>query len=185
MNEIVDYFEEYITDEELYVLEDVGCNTCFYKESNDDIKKWIEYFSLKSKQYEAIANTYPKTYDYEDCYWDDMMYSQGAEEIAKRLEKILIERLVIKKELRIIIVGSVDFNDYTLLKTSITKILKNTYLVNINKIKIILGTTKRTEQLIKRFAKQFNLEVIKLPNYIRNARTMIEYAVKEIILACW
>lgn len=51
------------------------------------------------------------------------------------------------QELRIIIAGSRDFNDYKLLKTSIRDILKNTSLECINKIKIISGTARGADQL--------------------------------------
>ena len=67
------------------------------------------------------------------------------------------------RELRIIIAGSRDFNDYKLLKTSIRDILKDTSLDGISKIKIISGTARGADQLGERFAKQFKLEVIKFP----------------------
>jgi len=102
------------------------------------------------------------------------------------------------KELRIIIAGSRDFNDYKLLKTSIRDILKNTSLKNINKIKIISGTARGADQLGERFAKQFKLEVVKFPadwdrfgkraGYIRNEE-MAKYSVKDgsygMLVAFW
>ena len=102
------------------------------------------------------------------------------------------------KELRIIIAGSRDFNDYKLLKTSIRDILKNISLDDINKIKIISGTARGADQLVERFAKQFKLEVVKFPadwnrfgkraGYIRNEE-MAKYSVKDdnygMLVAFW
>lgn len=102
------------------------------------------------------------------------------------------------KELRIIIAGSRDFNDYKLLKTSIRDILKNTSLENINKIKIISGTARGADQLGEQFAKQFKLEVVrfaadwdrygKRAGYIRNEE-MAKYAIKDdnygMLVAFW
>lgn len=102
------------------------------------------------------------------------------------------------KELRIIIAGSRDFNDYKLLKTSIRDILKNISLEDINKIKIISGTARGADQLGERFAKQFKLEVVKFPanwdrfgkraGYIRNEE-MAKYSVADnnygMLVAFW
>ena len=92
------------------------------------------------------------------------------------------------KELRIIIAGSRDFNDYTFLKTSMKNILKNISLTDINKIKIISGTARGADQLGERFAKQFKLEVVKFPakwdlygkraGYIRNEE-MAKYSMED------
>lgn len=102
------------------------------------------------------------------------------------------------QELRIIIAGSRDFNDYKLLKASIKDILKNTSLEGINKIKIVSGTARGADQLGERFAKQFKLEVVKFPadwdkygkraGYIRNEE-MAKYAVEDnnygMLVAFW
>lgn len=102
------------------------------------------------------------------------------------------------QELRIIIAGSRDFNDYKLLKSSMRDILKNTSLEGINKIKIISGTARGADQLGERFAKQFKLEVVKFPadwdrfvksaGYIRNEE-MAKYSVKDgsygMLVAFW
>ena len=102
------------------------------------------------------------------------------------------------KELRIIIAGSRDFNDYKLLKTSIRDILKNISLDDINKIKIISGTARGADQLGERFAKQFKLDVVKFPadwdrfgkraGSIRNEE-MAKYSVKDnnygMLVAFW
>ena len=102
------------------------------------------------------------------------------------------------RELRIIIAGSRDFNDYKLLKTSIRDILKDTSLDGISKIKIISGTARGADQLGERFAKQFKLEVIKFPadwdrfgkraGYIRNEK-MAKYSVEDnnygMLVAFW
>lgn len=102
------------------------------------------------------------------------------------------------RELRIIIAGSRDFNDYKLLKDSMRDILKNISFEGINKIKIISGTARGTDQLGERFAKQFKLEVVKFPadwdrfgkraGYIRNEE-MAKYSIKDdnygILVAFW
>ena len=102
------------------------------------------------------------------------------------------------RELRIIIAGSRDFNDYKLLKTSIRDILKDTSLDGISKIKIISGTARGADQLGERCAKQFKLEVIKFPadwdrfgkraGYIRNEK-MAKYSVEDnnygMLVAFW
>lgn len=102
------------------------------------------------------------------------------------------------KELRIIIAGSRDFNDYKLLKTSIRDILKNISLESIGKIKVISGTARGADQLGERFSKQFKLEVVKFPadwnrfgksaGYIRNEE-MAKYSVKDgnygMLVAFW
>lgn len=102
------------------------------------------------------------------------------------------------KELRIIIAGSRNFTDYKFLKTSIRDILKNTSLEGISKIKIISGTAKGADQLGERFAKQFNLEIVRFPadwdrygrsaGYIRNEQ-MAKYSVEDdnygMLVAFW
>ena len=102
------------------------------------------------------------------------------------------------QELRIIIAGSRDFNDYTFLKTSIKEILKSTSLTDISKIKIISGTARGADQLGERFAKQFKLEVVKFPakwdlygkraGYIRNEE-MAKYSIEDnnygMLVAFW
>ena len=102
------------------------------------------------------------------------------------------------KELRIIIAGSREFNDYKLLKTSMRDILKNASLEGVSKIKIISGTARGADQLGERFAKQFKLEVVRFPadwdkygkrgGYIRNEE-MAKYAVQDgnygILVAFW
>ena len=102
------------------------------------------------------------------------------------------------KELRIIIAGSRDFNNYIFLKTTIKNILKNTSLEEINKIKIISGTANGADQLGERFAKQFNLEVVRCPakwdlygkraGYIRNEE-MAKYSIEDnnygMLVAFW
>ena len=102
------------------------------------------------------------------------------------------------QELRIIIAGSRDFNDYTFLKTSIKEILKSTSLTDISKIKIISGTARGADQLGERFAKQFKLEVVKFPakwdlygkraGYIRNEE-MAKYSMEDnnygMLVAFW
>jgi hypothetical protein len=102
------------------------------------------------------------------------------------------------KELRIIIAGSREFNDYKLLKTSIKDILKNISLEEINKIKIISGTARGADQLGERFANQFKLEVVKFPakwdiygkraGYLRNEE-MAKYSIEDdnygMLVAFW
>jgi len=102
------------------------------------------------------------------------------------------------KELRIIIAGSRDFNDYKLLKKSIKDILTNTSLKGINKIKIISGTARGADQLGEKLARQFKLEIVTFPakwdiygkraGYIRNEE-MAKYAIQDnnygMLVAFW
>ena len=102
------------------------------------------------------------------------------------------------KELRIIIAGSRDYNDYKYLKISMKNILERTSLEEVNKIKIISGTANGADQLGERFAKQFKLEVIKFPakwdlygkhaGYIRNEE-MAKYSMEDnnygMLVAFW
>lgn len=91
------------------------------------------------------------------------------------------------EELRIVIAGSRDFNDYELLKKEVINIVKYDnrpkYLV-----KVISGGARGADTLGERFAKEFGLEVKrfipdwnslgKRAGYVRNAE-MAKYAVED------
>lgn len=101
------------------------------------------------------------------------------------------------KELRIIIAGSRNFNDYELLKREVINIVKSS-----NKpkqfIKIISGKAKGADTLGERFAKEFGLEIKEFPadwnrlgkraGYIRNTE-MAKFAMGDenygVLIAFW
>lgn len=101
------------------------------------------------------------------------------------------------KELRIIIAGSRDFNDYELLKREALNILKQNNRPK-DTVKIISGTARGADTLGEQFAKEFGLEVKrfipdwdrlgKRAGYIRNAE-MAKYATKDdnngMLIAFW
>ena len=101
------------------------------------------------------------------------------------------------KELRVIIAGSRDFNDYELLKKSAIEIItKKTMLPDLTRI--VSGGARGADTLGERFAKEFGLEVKKFPadwdglgkraGYVRNA-VMAKFAVKDdndgTLIAFW
>ena len=100
-------------------------------------------------------------------------------------------------ELRIIIAGSRDFNDYELLKKSAIEIItKKTMLPDLTRI--VSGGARGADTLGERFAKEFGLEVKKFPadwdglgkraGYVRNAE-MAKFAVEDdsygVLIAFW
>ena len=100
-------------------------------------------------------------------------------------------------ELRIIIAGSRNFNDYDFLKREVLNIVKYD---NRRKeyVKIISGCARGADTLGERFAKEFGLEVKKFPadwdglgkraGYVRNAE-MAKFAVEDnndgMLIAFW
>ena len=101
------------------------------------------------------------------------------------------------KELRVIIAGSRDFNDYELLnKSAIEIITKKTMLPDLTRI--VSGGARGADTLGERFAKEFGLEVKKFPadwdglgkraGYVRNAE-MAKFAVEDdndgMLIAFW
>ena len=101
------------------------------------------------------------------------------------------------KELRIIIAGSRDFNDYELLKKEVLNILKQNNRPKDN-VKIISGTARGADTLGERFAEEFGLEVKRFPadwdglgkraGYVRNSE-MAKYSVQDdndgMLIAFW
>jgi hypothetical protein len=97
-------------------------------------------------------------------------------------------------ELRVIIAGGRDFNDYNLLERNVNDILK----IYDNKIRIISGTAKGADQLGEKFAKDNHYELSRFPanwdlygksaGYRRNAE-MAKFAVENgnigILIAFW
>lgn len=101
------------------------------------------------------------------------------------------------KELRIVIAGSRDFNDYELLKREVLNIVKYDNRPK-DYVKVISGGARGADTLGERFAKEFDLEVKRfIPDwesigrragYIRNAE-MAKYSVEDgsdgMLIAFW
>ena len=101
------------------------------------------------------------------------------------------------KELRVIIAGSRDFNDYELLKKSAIEIItKKTMLPDLTRI--ISGGARGADTLGERFANEMGLEISrfipdwdglgKRAGYVRNAE-MAKFAVEDgnygVLIAFW
>ena len=100
-------------------------------------------------------------------------------------------------ELRIIIAGSRNFNDYEFLKREVLNIVKYDNRPK-EYVKIISGCARGADTLDERFAKEFGLEVKKFPadwnglgkraGYVRNAE-MAKFAVEDdndgMLIAFW
>ena len=101
------------------------------------------------------------------------------------------------KELRVIIAGSRDFNDYKLLKQSAIEIItKKTMLTDLTRI--ISGGARGADTLGERFANEMGLEISrfipdwdglgKRAGYVRNAE-MAKFAVEDnsygVLIAFW
>lgn len=100
-------------------------------------------------------------------------------------------------ELRVIIAGSRDFNDYSLLKDSATKIISSK-TIQSSLIKIISGGARGADKLGEQFANEIGLEIVRFPadwnglgkraGYVRNAE-MAKFAVADgntgILIAFW
>ena len=101
------------------------------------------------------------------------------------------------KELRVIIAGSRDFNDYELLKKSAIEIItKKTMLPDLTRI--ISGCARGADTLGERFANEMGLEISrfipdwdglgKRAGYVRNAE-MAKFAVEDdndgMLIAFW
>ena len=101
------------------------------------------------------------------------------------------------EELRIVIAGSRDFNDYELLKREVLNIVKYDNRPK-DYLKVISGGARWADTLGERFAKEFGLEVKrfipdwdglgKRAGYIRNAE-MAKYSVEDgsdgMLIAFW
>lgn len=101
------------------------------------------------------------------------------------------------EELRIVIAGSRDFNDYELLKREVLNIVKYDNRPK-DYVKVISGGARGADTLGERFAKEFGLEVKRfIPDwesigrragYIRNAE-MAKYSVEDgsdgMLIAFW
>ena len=100
------------------------------------------------------------------------------------------------KELRIIIAGSRNFNDYELLKREVLNIVENDNRPK-NLVKVISGGARGADTLGECFAKEFGLEVKrfipdwdglgKKAGYVRNA-DMAKYSVQNgdgMLIAFW
>lgn len=106
------------------------------------------------------------------------------------------------KELRIIVAGSRDFNDYQLLSDKImgylTDIEDTDKFKNLSQIKFISGTARGADVLGEQFAYTWGYDVVKFPanwdglgnraGYVRNAE-MAKYAIADgnygVLIAFW
>lgn len=100
-------------------------------------------------------------------------------------------------ELRIVIAGSRDFNDYELLKREVLNIVKHDNRPK-DYVKVISGGARGADTLGEQFAKEFGLEIKrfipdwdglgKRAGYVRNAE-MAKFAVKDgnygVLVAFW
>ena len=100
-------------------------------------------------------------------------------------------------ELRIIIAGSRDFNNYEFLKRKVLNIVKNDNRLK-EYVKIISGCARGADTLGEQFAKEYNLEIKRFPanwdnfgkraGYVRNAE-MAKFAIKDnndgMLIAFW
>ena len=101
-------------------------------------------------------------------------------------------------ELRIIIAGSRDFDNYKVLEDESSKIIEKELNDDIQSIRIISGTARGADQLGERFAKKYNYSISCFPaewglygksaGYRRNAE-MAKFAVSNnnvgILIAFW
>ena len=104
------------------------------------------------------------------------------------------------KEIRIIIAGSRDFNDYIKLKEAMHDIIDGLNKNNENKlnIKIISGTARGADKLGEKYANEYGYKVVrfipdwnglgKSAGYVRNAE-MAKYAIENdnigVLVAFW
>ena len=114
------------------------------------------------------------------------------------------------KELRVIIAGGRDFNDYFVLSAQVIKIfadlihrrkeigIGNDKGVKIDNVKIVSGTARGADKLGEKFAESNGLEVVRFPadwknlgkraGYVRNTE-MAKYSVADgnygVLIAFW
>ncbi len=104
------------------------------------------------------------------------------------------------KELRVIIAGSRDFDDFSKLVSSCTDVLCKITNENndLNKVRIISGTARGADQLGEQYAKTVGYEVSRFPadwdglgkraGYVRNVE-MAKFAVADdsygVLIAFW
>lgn len=101
------------------------------------------------------------------------------------------------KELRVIIAGSRDFNDYNLLKREVLNMIKNDNRPK-KYVKVISGGARGADTLGERFANEMELEITrfipdwdrlgKRAGYVRNAE-MAKFAAEDgnygVLIAFW
>lgn len=106
--------------------------------------------------------------------------------------------MIYLNELRIIVAGSRDFNNYKLLENESSKIIEKELNANIQSIRIISGTARGADQLGESFARKYNYKLSCLPaewglygksaGYRRNAE-MAKFAVSNnnvgVLIAFW
>lgn len=104
------------------------------------------------------------------------------------------------KELRVVIAGSREFNDFSMLVSKCTDILSSIANTNkdIDKVRIVSGTARGADQLGEQYAKLVGYELSQFPadwnglgkraGYVRNAE-MAKFAVEDdnygMLIAFW
>lgn len=102
------------------------------------------------------------------------------------------------KELRIIIAGSREFNDYKFLSNSMRDILGGRNFPECEAVRIVSGTARGADQLGERFAKEKGLRLTRMSadwdtygkraGYIRN-KQMAEFSIEDdnqgVLVAFW
>lgn len=104
------------------------------------------------------------------------------------------------KELRVIIAGSREFNDFSMLVSKCTYILSSIANTNndIDKVRIVSGTARGADKLGEQYAKLVGYELSQFPadwnglgkqaGYVRNAE-MAKFAVEDdnygVLIAFW
>lgn len=98
----------------------------------------------------------------------------------------------VSNDLRVIIAGSREFDNYNLLESTISNFIKE----NTNNVEIISGTARGADQLGERFANEYGYQIKRFPadwnlygksaGPIRN-KSMAEYAAQEqgVLFAFW
>lgn len=113
----------------------------------------------------------------------------------------MVFRRVLLKELRIIVAGSRNFNDFKLLFKSVEKIQKDIIdkkFEDISRVCIVSGTARGADRLEELYAEKIGLHIYRFPadwdglgkraGYVRNAE-MAKFAVEDgnygVLIAFW
>jgi hypothetical protein len=72
----------------------------------------------------------------------------------------LFKKIERRMEMKVIVAGGRDFNDYELLKSSLLRIFSNK---DLNTIEIVSGAARGADSLGERFAEEFGLTVHRFP----------------------
>lgn len=100
------------------------------------------------------------------------------------------------KEIRIIVAGSRDFDDYSLLKLTLKEYINGLDIVDLNQIVVISGAARGADTLGEHFAYDYQIAVRRFPakwdelgkraGWVRNAE-MAKYAAEKhgVLFAFW